>query len=112
MEFATSPQKGASPAELAVWLCHAYVAVPATKESAPVRKQAVDKLLATLVKTPMCCKRSAIPSFMAGDYERSADAYRQVIQIKPEERMSRNNLALALVELQKPAKPGKCSQSL
>ena len=46
MQIATIRKTSASPAELAIWLCHAYVAVPPTKESAPVRKQSIDKLLA------------------------------------------------------------------
>src|SRR4029079_3394738 len=37
----------------------------------------------------------------AAEYEQAAEVYRQVVQLKPDEQMSRNNLALALVELQK-----------
>ena len=101
MQFATEPQNGASPSELAIWLCHSYVAVPQTKESAPVRKQAIDKLLATQGKNADVLQAIGDCLFMAAEYERAADAYQQVLQLKPEERMSRNNLALALVELQK-----------
>jgi predicted Zn-dependent protease len=38
---------------------------------------------------------------MAAEYERAADIYQQIIQLQPEQHMLRNNLALALVELQK-----------
>lgn len=101
MQFATEPQNGAAPDELAIWLCHSYVAVPLTKESAPVRKQAIDKLLAAQSKNANVIQATGDCLFMAAEYERAADAYQQVIQLKPEEHMSRNNLALALVEMHK-----------
>jgi predicted Zn-dependent protease len=101
MQFATEPQNGVSPGEIAIWLCHAYVAVPQTNESAPARKQAIDKLLATHGKNADVLTSIGDCLFMAAEYERAADAYRQVLEIKPEEIMPRNNLALALVELHK-----------
>jgi predicted Zn-dependent protease len=101
IQFASETQNGVSPGELAIWLCHAYVAVPQTKESAPARKQAIDKLLATQSKNTDVVQAIGDCLFMAAEYERAADAYQQVLKLKPEERMVRNNLALALVELQK-----------
>ena len=101
VQFALEQRTNASPDELAVWLCHAYVAAPAGEESAPVRNKALDKLAATFDKSAEVQQAIADCSFMAGDYERAANAYPRAIQLKPDELMSRNNLALTFVELQK-----------
>jgi exosortase len=102
VEFATSPQKGATATELAGLLCHAYIAVPATKEAAVARSQTLDKLMAAHNKNALVVQTIADCAFMAGDYQRAVETYRVSIQLKPEERMPRNNLALSLAEQQKP----------
>ncbi len=103
VHLATEPRPGASPDELAVWLCHAYIAVPADKEAEPIRKQVLTKLTTAFDKSADVLQAIADCSFMAGDYETSAKIYPQVIQAKPDELMPYNNLALTLIELQKPA---------
>jgi tetratricopeptide (TPR) repeat protein len=101
LQFAMEPRNGVSPSELAVWLCHSYVAVPQTQETAPLRKQAIDKVLSMQGKNVDVFQAAGDCLFMAADYQRAADCYQQVLELKPEESMVRNNLALALVELQK-----------
>jgi exosortase len=101
VKFATEPHGRVTPAELAICLCHAYVGVPQTKDNAAVRKQAVEKLLAAHPQNAAVLQAIADSAFMAAEYQTAADTYEKVIQIKPDESMSRNNRALALVELQK-----------
>lgn len=101
VQFAMEPRNGVSPTQLAIWLCHSYVAVPQTKESAPIRKQAIDKILAMHGKNVDVLQAAGDCLFMAADYKSAADYYQQVLELKPDENMVRNNLALALVELQK-----------
>ncbi len=96
-----APPSGQSPTDVAIWLCHAYVAVAPTKESAPKRKQTLDTLVATNDKNADVLQAVGDCSFMSAEYEQAADAYRRVIELRPDERMARNNLALALIELQK-----------
>jgi tetratricopeptide (TPR) repeat protein len=103
VRLVASPPNGLAPSDLAIWLCHAYVAVPPTKESAPKQLETLDTLLAANVKNADVIQAVGDCAFMAGEYQKAAEAYQRVIELRPEERMARNNLALALVEVQKTA---------
>jgi exosortase len=102
-ELVASPPNGLAPGELAIWLCHAYVAVPPTKESAPKQLEILDTLLAANGKNADVIQAVGDCAFMAGEYQKAAEAYQRVLELRPEQRMARNNLALSLVELEKTA---------
>src|SRR5262249_36021905 len=101
VQLALEPPNGVSPTESAIWLCHSYVAVPQTKESAPLRKQGMEKLLSAQSDNAAVLQAIGDCLFMAADYEKAADTYQRILQQMPNESMVRNNLALALVELEK-----------
>jgi exosortase len=102
-QLVASPPNGLPPTDLAIWLCHAYVAVPPTKDSAPKQLETLDTLLAANGKNAGVIQAVGDCEFMEGEYQKAAEAYQRVLELRPEERMARNNLALALVELQKTA---------
>jgi exosortase len=103
IHFATTPQNGLTPADLAIWLCNAYIAVPATSESEPKRKQTMEKLLAANSTNADVQQAVGDCSFMAADYEKAIEAYRHVLALRPNHQMAHNNLALALVETHRAA---------
>lgn len=100
-QLVTSPPPGFPAEDMAIWLCHAYVIVPTTKEI-DARKKLLSQLLTTHAKTPTVLQSIGDCLFMASEYELAADAYKKSLEVRPDERMARNDLALALVELQKP----------
>jgi Flp pilus assembly protein TadD len=102
-QLVASPPEGLSPSDLAIRLCHAYVAVPPTKESAANQMKILAAMLAAHGKEANVVQGVGDCAFMGGAYQQAADAYQHVLELKPDEVMARNNLALALAELQKVA---------
>ena len=87
------------PTTAAVALCHAYIAVPATKESEPKRQEELTKLLATHSDKAVVVQAVGDCYFMAGNYEPAVKAYRRTLELQPGNLLAQNNLALALSEL-------------
>ncbi len=99
IKFASSPPEHFSPALASVALCHAYIAVPASKETEPNRQQALDKMLSAYSDNATVVQAIADCSFMAGNYDKAVQAYERALAIDPVRKLAKNNLALALAEL-------------
>ena len=113
VQFAMEPQNGVSPDELAIWLCHSYVAVPQTKESAPVRKQAIDKLLAAQGKNAECAfRRSAIACSWPPNTNEPPTLTSRSSSLSPKNAWCATISPWLSLNCRKSAKPGKCSRWL
>jgi Flp pilus assembly protein TadD len=84
-----------------VSLCHAFVAVPAAPEALQKRRATIERIAAKHADEAEVVQAAGDSLFMSGEYDRSVECYRRVLELQPNHPYVRNNLAMALGEQQK-----------